>query len=103
MVNPWTPDGVVALLLQRGRRNRQVQTEAAPNQDQQRRSLLIGRPAVAALARRVNAPLHLDGLCGSRVIVLAYEVTEQPASRALSVDLGVAHMPLLGHLMPPRR
>jgi site-specific recombinase XerD len=89
MVNPWTPDGVVALFLQRGRRHREVQTEAAPNQDQQRRSLLIGRPAVAALARRVNAPPHLDGRCGSGVVALTDEVTEQPASRALPVGLGV--------------
>ena len=61
MVNPWTPDGVVALLLQRGRRHRQVKAEASPNQDQERRSLLISHPAVASLARRMNAPLHLDG------------------------------------------
>jgi hypothetical protein len=80
MVDPRSPNRVVALLFQRNAAGREVHTKITLHEYHHGGALVVSRPIHPFVPERVNSPFHLYIFAGPHARGLVYEMAEYPAT-----------------------
>ena len=101
VVDPWSPRGVVALLVQGHAGFGEVDPEASLHEQYESGAPIVSSPFGALIAYRVDSPFNLNILARPYAFRQVDEMTENPSSPLASVLYRIPAVPVHAHDRTP--